>query len=194
MYQKYILFFLIFSFHINHNWQNQNNLSIPYNKTNIYGKLNGRNYEHILFNNSTEIRLYEKPLFDEGDPHIFQHTKSLIPTNDPLGIYITKIKYIEQTHLEKLPKKLPTSLTYHKQQWYEVEVTFSNNEVKNYLLPATNTITMTDSTLGLHSSIKISGLINDGLVIEGIKKEKIKDKEDDISNKDVILALQSTKK
>jgi hypothetical protein len=175
MYRKNLLFLLLF-ISLSYALQNQNNISIEKNKVNIYGKFNGRLYENILLDNKTEITLYEKPDTDDGDPHLLQHTKSLIPKFDTLEVYIKQIQYVSP-----LAKELSTTkavpLVYNKQRWYEVKITFSNDEVKNYLLPVLTTLTMTDKTLGMHSNMKISALVGQGIVIDGVRQELNKKKD-----------------
>ncbi len=176
---RLIIFFVFLCLNINYNWQNQNNIPSIKNKINVYGVFNGREYEEILFNNKTDIVIYEKPSFSNGNPNLFKQTMSLVSKNNNIEFSIKNIKYIPPT-IEKIPKKMPIVLIYNKQQWHEIQITFSNNEVKNYLLPASTQITMIDSILRLHSTIDIARLIDDGLFIIGVKEKKefiIKEKE-----------------
>jgi hypothetical protein len=181
MHKQYLLLLLIL-FTINYSLQNQNNVSIQKNKVNIYGEFHGRSYDNILLDNKTDITLYEKPPTEEGDPNLLQYTKSLIPNLDNSGVYIKQIQYVPQVIKEIKTVNSPP-LTYYKQKWYEVKITFSNNEVKNYLLPVSTRITMTDTVLGMHSNIKISGLSEEGIIIKGIKQEKNKKKDDNENEK-----------
>lgn len=174
MYKKYLSCLLLF-FSFSYTLQNQNNISIEKNKVNIYGEFNGRAYENILLNNKTEIILYEKPDSDEGDPNLLQYTKSLVPNLDSIDVYIKQIQYVPKIIIApQIEKSLP--LVYNKQKWYEIKITFSNDQVKNYLVPELTTITMTDTTLSMHSNMKISALIGSGIIIKGVSYKKNKNK------------------
>jgi len=174
MYQKY-LSCLLLCFNLSYNLQNQNNISIEKNKVNIYGDFNGRRYEDILLNNKTEIILYEKPDSDEGDPNLLQHNKSLIPNVDGVDVYIKQIQYVPQI-ITAPHVKQSAALLYNKQKWHEIKITFSNDQVKNYLVPELTNITMTDTTLSMHSNMKISALSGSGIIIKGVRSQKNKNK------------------
>ena len=145
--------------------QNQNNINISKNKVNIYGVFDERKYDNFLVNNNTNITLYEKPNYKEGDPNLFQQTKSLVPNNSD-SVYIKQIKYVVP-EADELKKNSDNTLIYNKQPWHEIEITFSNNESKNYLVPASTQITMVYKVLNINTTMGVSRLIGDVLIIEG---------------------------
>jgi hypothetical protein len=173
------IFFLLLFFNLNFHWQAQNNKLIDEMEINIYGTLNGKKYENISINNKTEIILYEKPFDLGGNPNLFQQKATLIPNK--IIPSIKEIQYIEP-EITTIPKKFPIVLNYNFQSWHEVKITFTNNEKKNYLLPASSKIIMTESSLKMQSNIDLSRLTGTGLIIEGKKTNIKKNIEQKISN------------
>lgn len=163
----------------NFSLNNNNNESISRIDKNVCGSFDGRSYEYITVNNHLyfTVHPYQDITTDSDyDPTLYSITLSLDrKENTP---HIKQIRYIKndnliETTINEVRKK---NTLYIPKDWYKIEITFSNEEKKIFLISKKSKIIMVDATLKIVNTLDFSKLNKGVLTITGIKEKEKKTK------------------
>lgn len=176
MKKKILIIIFLINFNIIRTTLKNNQQSIIPININICGIFENREYENININNQLYFNVHKAPEITElstYNPTLNITSLTLVKSRVNSDPYITNIKAQKKNELirEQEKKLRKQNKNYKNKDWRDIDITFSNGEIKSFVISSKYKIMMTDKTLKIQNTLDFSQLKGEGLTLNQWKEK-----------------------